>query len=164
MSLTTRIKIIPNDVFDLQAAISEGQISITTDKHLALLSYDVPRLAGMSVIEVEANPVTVANNTIYHNTTIGQIYFGNNNQLINIGTMLRRSGVNVIARVTSLPASPVEGDPYIIGRRIAEFTGGEWSFTFPVMNQVVGVENEYSDYSWNGKAWIKIQFPWIVTV
>jgi hypothetical protein len=64
------------------------------------------------------------------------------------------------------PASPVEGDRYIIPsggtgawagktNQIAEWISGAWTYYTPVTGWTAYVDDEQKIYSWNGSAWVR---------
>ncbi|WP_438435394.1 DUF2793 domain-containing protein [Gorillibacterium sp. sgz500922] len=68
--------------------------------------------------------------------------------------------------LTAPPASPVEGDRYIIptgatgawagkSSQVAEYQSGAWVFYVPAIGWTAYVDDEQKIYSWNGTAWVR---------
>lgn len=169
MSVTTKIQCDSSDAFDLYGAVSCGKITLSIDRHLVLLDYDVDNLGISAIIENSIDPTgSGSHGDLYYNSTNGKIYFSDGNQYILVGTILPREGVNVISRnMTDPPLTANEGDQYLVSNlptgawapyknQIAYYTGNSWEFTVPEPNQIIGVENEYCDYQFSGTSWTKL--------
>jgi len=68
--------------------------------------------------------------------------------------------------LTAPPASPAEGDRYIVPasatgawsgktNQIAEYQSGAWVYYVPVVGWTAYVDDEQKVYSWNGTAWVR---------
>jgi hypothetical protein len=68
--------------------------------------------------------------------------------------------------LTAPPASPLEGDRYIIpaaatgvwagkGSQIAEYQSAAWVYYPPAVGWTAYVDDEQKIYSWNGSAWVR---------
>lgn len=77
---------------------------------------------------------------------------------------------SVISIISADPASPIEGDRYIVGlaatglftgkeQQIAEFKGGVWTFTAGVTGSFISVDSDTTGlYYFGGSDWVKKSF------
>jgi hypothetical protein len=178
MSVTNTIQCSAYETFDLYSAILRGKITFSTDRHLVLLDFDVDNLGISSITEEPRDPINPGTHgALHYNTQNGKIYFGNGDEFVLVGVVLPRDGVNVISRgLQAAPSSSNEGDQYIISpfprdewrlykNQIARFEGGAWEFIVPEVGCVCGVENEFTNYSWDGYTWAKhFDTPWVKAI
>jgi hypothetical protein len=168
MSITNRVQCYSYETIDLYSAIIKGKLTFSTDRHLVLLDYDVDNLGISLITEASLDPsVPPAHGILHYNTNNGKVYFCNGDEFVHVGTVLERDGVNVISKgMKAAPETAIEGDQYLISgspevawkqykNQIARFTGSSWEFSVPEVDQIVGVEDEFVDYKFNGYSWIK---------
>ena len=168
MSVTNRIQCYSFESFDLFTAIQNGVITLSTDGHIVILDYDVDNLGVSSIIDVPNDPTeAVSHGILHYNTQNGKIYFCDGIQFLLVGVVLPCEGVNVKTRnITYPPTDAVEGDQYLVSGfpdaiwasqkyQIAQYVNAGWEFSVPELNQIVGVEDEFADYTFNGYSWVK---------
>ena len=176
MALTNIIQCYAYGLFDLYVAIASGQVTISTEGLLLLLDYEVDGLNVTDVISDSTDPVNPIAGVLYQNTTTQEILVcidGENCVLV--GKILGRDGVNVISKdLLDLPESPSDGDQYIVSaststlivnkNNLARYSGGEWKYAIPEVNEIVGVTDTLLNYKWNGSLWVKALIPWVTAL
>lgn len=178
MSITNRIQCYAYEGFDIYRAINLGKITFSVDRHLVVLDYDVDTMGISAMVEATTDPSGVlAHGILYYNTENGKIYFCDGDEYHYIALSLGREGINVIRRNIKGPLdSASEGDQFLVSgspnaawrshkNSIALYTGNSWEFIVPEVGQVVGVEEEFIDYIFNGYAWERnIETKWVEAI